>query len=525
MAADRPVPRTTPLGLHPLIELFAWSVAGASTIARFVVPSALWLDEALSVNIAKLPLGQITEALRHDGHPPLYYWILHLWMSVFGEETFAVRSLSALIYLAGIPLLLLVAAHYEPLAGERRRRLGAVLVLVYMLSPFGLRFASETRMYSMVIVMVLAGFVCVERALHHVTARNLAAIVGLTAALLWTHYWALWLIMAVSGLLVCRALFAHRHTNHERRNDSIKVLAAVLVGCLLFVPWLPNLIYQSQHTGTPWAKPFRPASLIVTSLVDFGGGPYGEPQLLSMFMMVIVAIAVFGRGVAPMRIELDLHSRPQVRGVAMALIATIGIASMAGIATGMAFASRYASVFFPMFVILVALGLHQFLPGLARDVAMACFVLLSIVGLVVVFRLNRSQAELASERLRESTPTALVVSCPDQLGPSVERALHGQAGYEVVAYPDMASPLRVDWVDYKARNATYDPAAAARRADEVAGERPIAVMYGDQFITLEGQCPRFVEELSKLRTERPLMRASSDGYYEPMDASLFERAR
>src|SRR4051812_39100045 len=35
-------------------------------VLRFVTRSPLWLDEALSVNIAKLPLGDIGSALRHD---------------------------------------------------------------------------------------------------------------------------------------------------------------------------------------------------------------------------------------------------------------------------------------------------------------------------------------------------------------------------------------------------------------------------------------------------------------------------
>ena len=35
----------------------------------------------------------------------------------------------------------------------------------------------------------------------------------------------------------------------------IPALVAVAVGGLAFVPWLPTFIYQSKHTGTPWALP------------------------------------------------------------------------------------------------------------------------------------------------------------------------------------------------------------------------------------------------------------------------------
>ena len=63
----------------------------AGIVARFLAPSGLWLDEALSVNIAKLPLGQMPGALVQDGSPPLYYLLLHFWMLLFGQGDFAVR--------------------------------------------------------------------------------------------------------------------------------------------------------------------------------------------------------------------------------------------------------------------------------------------------------------------------------------------------------------------------------------------------------------------------------------------------
>ena len=55
---------------------------------RFRAGSALWLDEALTVHIAKLPLGGIVQSLKHDGSPPLFYVLLHFWMKVFMTSAF-----------------------------------------------------------------------------------------------------------------------------------------------------------------------------------------------------------------------------------------------------------------------------------------------------------------------------------------------------------------------------------------------------------------------------------------------------
>ena len=46
-------------------------------VLRFWTTSQLWLDEAQTVGISRLGLTSIPGALRHDGSPPLFYFVLH----------------------------------------------------------------------------------------------------------------------------------------------------------------------------------------------------------------------------------------------------------------------------------------------------------------------------------------------------------------------------------------------------------------------------------------------------------------
>ena len=87
-----------------VVPVVLGTIVVLGVVLRFVQRSPLWLDEALSVNISRLPVGDLLDALRHDGHPPLYYLILHYWMKVFGEGDIAVRALSGLIAVASLPL-------------------------------------------------------------------------------------------------------------------------------------------------------------------------------------------------------------------------------------------------------------------------------------------------------------------------------------------------------------------------------------------------------------------------------------
>src|SRR3954451_14425400 len=84
----------------PRLVVAVVAVVVLGVVLRFLTMSHLWLDEALTVNIARLPLSRISDALRHDGSPPLYYLAMHVWTSVFGSGDVAVRALSATFSLA-----------------------------------------------------------------------------------------------------------------------------------------------------------------------------------------------------------------------------------------------------------------------------------------------------------------------------------------------------------------------------------------------------------------------------------------
>ena len=69
---------------------------------------SLWNDEGTSVALAQRDLVTITRNASHDIHPPLYHYLLHLWIWAFGTSEFAVRSMSVLAGLgvvAGVALL------------------------------------------------------------------------------------------------------------------------------------------------------------------------------------------------------------------------------------------------------------------------------------------------------------------------------------------------------------------------------------------------------------------------------------
>src|SRR3546814_14068018 len=110
--------------------------------------------------------------------------------------------------------------------------------------------------------------------------------------------------------------------------------------------------------------------------------------------------------------------------------------------------------------------------GLIRWGLVLGLVTTGLVGTYEVVSTDRSQAEeLAAEIAAEAGPADVVVVCPDQLGPSLDRALPGSVvESSIVPYPTAGHPRFVDWRDYEARNDAADPAAFAAGVPAHGGE-------------------------------------------------------
>ncbi|MFP3901731.1 MAG: glycosyltransferase family 39 protein, partial [Acidimicrobiia bacterium] len=302
-----------------LVPLALGLVLAVGVLVRLVQRSPLWLDEALSVNIAALPVGDLFEALRHDGHPPLYYLVLHGWMQVTGEGDLAVRSLSALFGLATLPLMWVAGRRLAGRSGARWA------LAVAALSPFFVRYSTEARMYSLVMLLVVAGYLLLTDALAVPRPGRLVAIALVSGLLLLTHYWSFYLVAAVGLLLVVRAVW-----HPPERPTTLRVIVAVAAGGLLFLPWLDSFLYQSANTGTPWGAPFRPSAIVQIAIADLGGGRLTESALAGTVTIVLALVALFAVRSSGTRVELDLRTTPTVRWELAVVVLTIALGAAVG---------------------------------------------------------------------------------------------------------------------------------------------------------------------------------------------------
>ncbi len=501
-----------------LAQVGAVAVVLAGVAMMLYTRSELWLDEALSVNIANVPLSDLPQALKLDGAPPLYYVALHFWTAIFGDGNLAVRSLSAVfMMLAALPLWAI---------GRRQggRFVAAATVLVFVVNPFAVRYATEARQYSLLVLLSGLGYLVLVRALDKPTVGRLACVSVLTAALMYTHYWAISLLMFTGLVLVIMAIRA-------RGGAPLRVIVAMAVGGLAFIPWLPTFLDQMAHTGTPWGEPSPILPAFLVTLTDYSGGLSGgaraTDRLLTMAMMLLIVLGLFGTAIDSRRIELTLGRPRRGTGVLAMLLGGLGLALLVASLGGSAYQTRYSSIVFFAFPVLVATGFMAIGSAKGRMVVLGLFLAVSGLSAARNVTFQRTEAGVVAQRIADSAePGDLVVYCPDQLSVSVDRLLN--TDLEEVTYPPTdLMPERIDWVDYEIRNDALaarrelDPERFATDMSDQAGEHRIFLVWHGGYRTYGQYCERIRDQLALIRPQPDTLVTTNPTYFERHDVTLF----
>jgi hypothetical protein len=484
------------------------AVLVVALVLRFWTRSDLWLDEALTVNIARQPLHRIPSFLRRDGAPPLFYVLLHFWIGWFGTSDIAVRSLSGVFGVVTVPLVWL--------AGRRlggRTAAWAALLLVAS-SPFAVRYDTETRMYSLVALLTVLGFLALDRALTRPRAGNLIAVGVVTGLLLYSHYWSLYLVGTV---MLWLAWEGWRGRPAWRRGARAAFVAGA-IGCLTFLPWLPTFLYQSHHTGTPWATPANFAAM-VNAISTFAGGATDQGRLLGLIFFALAGLGLFGLATDRFHIDLDVRTRPLGRPLAVIVVGTLGAAIAGGFLTKSTFDARYASVVFIPLILLVSIGLLTFRDRRVRLGVLTVAILAGLFGSFPDVSTNRTQAgEVAAAIATHGRPGDVVAYCPDQLGPAADRLLPS-GRYAQTTFHRGTGPEFVNWVDYATATAAGKPVAFAEHLESMAaGGHQIFVVWAPGYQTLGTKCEAIIQTLQgdPAYHATQLIAGNANQFYQPM---------
>ena len=254
-------------------------VLGAGLRLHDLAAESLWLDEAFSITIARVSPDYIVEMTAQDVHPPLYYFLLYVWMGILGSSEWDARLLSVVLSLVTV----IVAA----VAGGRifGRRTGLIAAGLLAVAPFQVEYAQEARMYAMLALLGTVATWCLFEVYVRVSpgapptaalggapgprsaAGWLLAYIVVTAMLTYTQVHSLFVLAAHAAVVAI---------DLARRSRRALPFAARWAGAqvavlLAFLPWLPTFVGQVSHVQSGFWIPAPDWTALSAALVAYAG--------------------------------------------------------------------------------------------------------------------------------------------------------------------------------------------------------------------------------------------------------------
>lgn len=325
MAAAAPSAALEEAGQRRLVGRTVWLVGSLTAVAALLRFGTLglqsyWLDEAFTVEHVQASFGHmLSQVGTSEATPPLYDVLAWVWARAFGDGEVALRSLSALLGSATVPVV------YGAGATLVSRRAGIFAAAFVAASPLLLWYSQEARAYALLTFLSALSLLLLGRALAG-DRRALTWWAVVAALALATHYYGVFLLAGEALWLLADP--------RTRRRALVPIGAVAVVGAAL----VPLLLHQGvDQVG--WIHGLSLHSRVREAFQQFATGGYNAGHAVALGVLVLAATLAAAIWVCDRRERRAVSSM-----LALAAVAAVGPLVVAVAATKLF--SGHGDVFF-----------------------------------------------------------------------------------------------------------------------------------------------------------------------------------
>lgn len=353
--------------------------SGALLRIAYINSDSIWLDEAYSIYVAHENLSGIVDEASNDVHPPLYYFLLHYWINLFGDSEQSARLLSALFGIISIALAYKLAA----LLFDRATGILAALLLAF--SHINIEFSQETRMYSLLVMLTLVSLYFFLKLFGGRSNWILAAYLLSSILLMHTHVYGLFVVIAENAFFL--TLYFYRREIFRQMIKRWLLAQSILF--LLFLPWLTVLIHQVLRVRKGFWIPRPTWTEFNLTWVTFSGSYHLAWLLLPLAAIPVIlllkrlsrASASFVNTENQSDSRLPFTNRQRILFLLIWLAGVVLIPFVVSHFVTPIFLLKYTIAASPAFLILVARGITSLRPLPVRAILVVTFLILALADM------------------------------------------------------------------------------------------------------------------------------------------------
>lgn len=207
------------------IFLFLFIVIIYNIVAKlwYLNDLGLWYDEAFSLQKSSLNFNEIIQVCQRDTNPPMYLFILKIWLQLFGFSIYSARVLSLVFFILSLLITFFTIKKFYS------EKAAYVTLIILSLSNIHTEFAQEIRAFELSFFFVICSIYFFHRLLHQASYLN-AFLLSLCFVLMsFSHY--------VTILFCFTQVIVYFVLGYFTKQNFKYFLFAGILSLMLFSPW------------------------------------------------------------------------------------------------------------------------------------------------------------------------------------------------------------------------------------------------------------------------------------------------
>ena len=250
---------------------------------QMVFNDSIWLDEAFSLSIIEQSFIDIIKNTAIDVHPPLYYIVLKIIISI--TNLFAKNDVIMVAKLVSVvPIIILMFISYKKIAKLFGKKVAFLFNLFILGVPQIMQYAIEIRMYSLGLLFVTCFFIYFVEWDRYTNKKSYIMKIVFALLSAYTHYFA-----GVSVAIIYLLFFVEAMIKKDW-NKLKKIALSMIISILLYTPWIIIFIKQLLVVK----EDYWIGEITTSTIKSFLRYPYviSSSKILTNVMRVIILVSL-----------------------------------------------------------------------------------------------------------------------------------------------------------------------------------------------------------------------------------------
>jgi mannosyltransferase len=270
--------------IHPLTDFYKrnltpWLIPLGLILLNFILKviflgrQDVAMDEPFTIYYSQAGFSSLFDMLKTENNPPLFFLLMHFWITIFGISAFSVRFMPFLFSTLTAPIIYLTGKRFFSVQS------GIVASLIFTFSNYHLAFSHEARVYPLFTLLTcLSMYFFLSLIKNPEKKASIYLLIITNVLMIYSHFFGFFVIGI--QLLSCLVF-------KDTRRAGKACLLAQIVTLVFYLPYFPVLFSRFYaSSGGTWVSP-PIISDLYTMIWRFSNVP-----VVTVFFLLLFAAAM-----------------------------------------------------------------------------------------------------------------------------------------------------------------------------------------------------------------------------------------